>query len=773
MRAFEILDSAYPQCELARFRQTYDEVYRELRPMFTVRGPEPRPDRTRAAHPFTQVAIPAIRRDNLSPGRVLSKEEYMRAALQRPSPFGDASQRESDALPPDLRAAIDYVAAAGGDIKRRRSERMARLRILAARLEPMRAALEAEKCETARLISLRLNVAWMACTTDAMGWADVSQPLRYMTGFPVVFDIPDSGVFIPDELPAEISREEFERNNTRAVAKISSEIEADALHGSADAKERRRQCWIRTKEEIAAGLVHGPYSRARMDKRYKRGKWRCLGRSAIWQKNKYRCIDNGKRSKHNKATAMHERITCGRADFPVVIAREFAKRQLAARARRTRGGIHKRLPRFRMGHGTNDIGAAYRHVPTSQPEYTSVAVWDDDNKTVAYCDVPGHNFGLRSSVVNFCRYPEYHTALSRRLLWCVCEHYIDDDDTAEPSFACRSGQRYLVELGEDHFCGFPFEPEKHSWIQESNEYLGVVQDLSGFQDGYLSVSVTRSRREKTAALIDTAFDEQSLASGIASSIFGKSRYMLSPVYGCLGKACLQPILQREYTPHRSDLTPEISESLEFIRFACTHMPPLQLPLLPLSTQAVVVFVDAEGEKRRRNRAPTGHVGWVVHHPMLGRAHGSAPIPAELVRLLDQIKKRDTYIGPFELTGAIIPFISLEGEWFAGMPVELYIDNTSALSGLIKGYSGKPDGARLINMFHFAFARLGAASLWIDYVASESNPADVPSRFHEMSKSQIAAYSGLLGEFRPSLMPTFVGPDGRWLSFVEIARSVWG
>ena len=57
---------------------------------------------------------------------------------------------------------------------------------------------------------------------------------------------------------------------------------------------------------------------------YRRLEWRCLGRNAILQKEKWRCVDNGKRSKHNKATSMKERITCGRADFPALIAREIA-----------------------------------------------------------------------------------------------------------------------------------------------------------------------------------------------------------------------------------------------------------------------------------------------------------------------------------------------------------------------------------------------------------------------------------------------------------------
>ena len=68
-----------------------------------------------------------------------------------------------------------------------------------------------------------------------------------------------------------------------------------------------------------------------------------------------------------------------------------------------------------MTHGTMDLKAAYRHVPTSQPQYTCVAVIDTDADDVRICEVPGHNFGLASAVVNFNRYPEVAIAASRRL----------------------------------------------------------------------------------------------------------------------------------------------------------------------------------------------------------------------------------------------------------------------------------------------------------------------------------------------------------------------
>jgi hypothetical protein len=89
----------------------------------------------------------------------------------------------------------------------------------------------------------------------------------------------------------------FSKQNCRA------EVPEREREREREQRERRKQCWIHTKEEIEEGLVGKPQSRARLDKKYGRGKWRCL-------RTEWRWIDNGKRAKHNEATTMRERITC-------------------------------------------------------------------------------------------------------------------------------------------------------------------------------------------------------------------------------------------------------------------------------------------------------------------------------------------------------------------------------------------------------------------------------------------------------------------------------
>jgi hypothetical protein len=719
-------------------------------------------------HPFFQKEFPEIRRDKFDPETILSKAEFAKAAVARKPPLANADKVAAAELAPDLCAAMDFIADAGEEIIPLREERMAKLRAIASMLEPLRAALDAMKCETALLISPRFNVAWTAACIDAMDWPDIELPLKYLIGFEVIFDVPDSEVYRADEQPASITPEKFMADNTRMVSKIVDEIKSSIAKAKPDDLERRKQCWIKSKQEIEAGLVFGPFSQKKMDKKRGREKWRCMGRNAIKQKGKWRCIDNAKRSKHNKATTLHERIVNGKADFPVMIAREMAKRM---QAKASKSAIAKKS--MKMRHGTNDLRAAYRRVPTSQPEFTVVAVWNADTGKVEFLDVPGHNFGLGSAVINFNRSPELFTSAARRLAWVLSEHYFDDNDTTEPGFTGQSGQQCLVELCSDTFFGFEFDGDKDVEMDETNEYLGVVSDLSKAEEGILEMDVSTNRRDKIKEIVEETIKSGTLASGLASSLFGKARFMLSPCFGSVGKAALQPIMQREHEPYMSGFTPDLLDSLEFISFLTDNLPPTQLPLLPDTSPPVIIFTDAEGKKRKGKKAPTGHIGFVVIHPKFGRCHSYAPIPKEMVSLFEALKKKETYIAQFELVAAIVPLISLPDKWLRGYPVELWIDNAGAIGAILKGYSGKADCARIVNMFHFAVAKSGITSLWTDYVPSESNPADVPSRYHEMTEEERTEMANEYGPLVPSFVPTFVDEDGIWLSSIEIARQVWG
>jgi len=193
-------------------------------------------------------------------------------------------------------------------------------------------------------------------------------------------------------------------------------------------------------------------------------------------------------------------------------------------------------------------------------------------------------------------------------------------------------------------------------MRADSEYLGIVSDLSGFADGELRMDISYDRRESMLEL--TRKHRFALPKGPASSLFGKARFMLTPAYGAIGRACLQPIKAKQFS-ESTEITPEIADSLDFIAYACEHLPPINLPLLLPNNARVVVFVDAEGKRRPRGRGgvsppiPSGHVGFVVHHPTLGVAHGSGAIPDPITRLFDTFKK--PILGSTSFWGRSSPF----------------------------------------------------------------------------------------------------------------------
>ena len=56
----------------------------------------------------------------------------------------------------------------------------------------------------------------------------------------------------------------------------------------------------------------------------------------------------------------------------------------------------------------------------------------------------------------------------------------------------------------------------------------------------------------------------------------------------------------------------------------------------------------------------------------------------------------------------------------------WINNESAVYSLAKGYSGAADSARVVNLYHACVAQLGVTP-WLEYVHTDDNIADLPSR----------------------------------------------
>jgi hypothetical protein len=131
----------------------------------------------------------------------------------------------------------------------------------------------------------------------------------------------------------------------------------------------------------------------------------------------------------------------------------------------------------------------------------------------------------------------------------------------------------------------------------------------------------------------------------------------------------------------------------------------------------------------------------------------ASIPAELIARWGH---KEQYIAHVEQAALVMVII---GDCYPlqGRDAFWFIDNTVTLSAMIKGTSSEPDIARAAAALHLALAAR-SCRMWFEYVESDSNWADEPSR--ELWRSKFLGQHGF--EARPGDVPAWpwIEEDGR-------------
>ena len=96
------------------------------------------------------------------------------------------------------------------------------------------------------------------------------------------------------------------------------------------------------------------------------------------------------------------------------------------------------------------------------------------------------------------------------------------------------------------------------------------------------------------------------------------------------------------------------------------------------------------------------------------------------------------------------------EVMAGARVCHWIDNTSAVAALTKGYSGVPDSARMARVPRYP-CRPDCRS-WLEYVASMANVSDAPSR---IDLSGVVWDCGVHADIRSKPVAVVLPRERRW------------
>ena len=610
-------------------------------------------------------------------------------------------------------------------------------------------------------LASHVNLPLMACLIQSIGFPNTSCVSQWFYGYVVVGDIADTGLFRPSlhDYEAEPAVVLTAASNRRWNSAVERSLTAQGE--SADPSTRRLLLDVEksTYKELRAGTVKGPFSRAELDKKFGGGQYRVAERFGVYQGTdgagdpKVRAIDNERSNSLNACTRTSETIAPMNVSFPALVARLLLGLLTLVGS-----------PMLALSIGLDDMKAAYRQLPVCQPFYTVFAIWSVTRGRVEYYFLHGHNFGFRAAVLNFNAFAVLVVTCARVFLGVPCDQFFDDFMIIDLLVARTSGQDglagMLALLGQSH------EPSKRKLMAPRNVGLGVQLDLSRAHTSlFVEASPLRHRIENVLGTLSSARAANWLLPEVAASVRGKLGFIFSASAFRFGSAALQPLLQREYFDAVFTFTPALQEALEFLLFVLPRMRSLRMQLRRDQRKPVLVWTDAmfclvEG-------LPFLRIGFVIvcreRHVVL---HSSFTLPAWFFTHVFS-RNDKTFIAQGE---ALAPFAALLSapEIFRGRSAIFFQDNAWALSSLIMGYASRPDMGLVVNAFHLAQFALDAR-VWFEWVPSDANVADLPSR------EEWEAFFRILPQ--SVWVPTVVPPLASWLlpfrSFAEEMLNVLG
>ena len=262
--------------------------------------------------------------------------------------------------------------------------------------------------------------------------------------------------------------------------------------------------------------------------------------------------------------------------------------------------------------------------------------------------------------------------------------------------------------------------------------------------GIIRLRIKEKTRLKIKAGLVSILEEHDLAPAKAASLVGQSQYVMC--LGSVGRAQLQPLRARSHELHPPiadddsserwpiHTTPGLSDSLMFLQHILAEkggLPDAILRTRHSTAKSPIVLSDAMWRPDPRLKYGYGRVAYLVWLPLLTGgvkfAYAEAVIPQHVLEFFYELKAKKAFICVLEELGIAAPYFSTVLEHaFRDTDVLHFADNVAANTSAIKGGSSAPDMARIVAALHIRLVQ-ESIRLWIEFVKSEANMADLPSR----------------------------------------------
>ncbi|CAE7698871.1 unnamed protein product [Symbiodinium sp. CCMP2592] len=547
---------------------------------------------------------------------------------------------------------------------------------------------------------------------EVRGGFELVGPANCSGAFPMAYKPPQQSV---EKL---MQQAVWRRKNTISKCKPTGDTAADD------------ELWSQTLGEVEQGWIDGPYwAESEVSERLGSAEWMCTRRFPIVQGPKVRIIDDCLQSGLNSAYAAYNKLRLMDADafISLVLLLIRCSHQPGSMIQLDSGEqlVVKRHPEWGDGLDllgkTLDLSAAYKQLgcrPYTKFNRVLVA-WSPERRAPAFFVSTALMFGASSAVFSFnrCSASLWHLAVTMGSVCCTV--YFDDFPCAEPSASSGSAQDFMVGLLSTCLgWNVALQPKKNQPFSQTFTLLGIELSLKTADQGILKVRNKPDRVLELRAELDRLLSQGYMKRSEASSLHGRLNFAQGQLHGCPIKPALKFLSQVAANGWDDALADDFKLVIGYIAACFATDSPRVIHALD-SRYAIKLFTDGAWDNR------IAGAGAVLQYAL-----DQGPKVAEVVVpecLIEHWGRHGgtQLISQLELFPVLVSLVSW-GPQLAGRRILAFIDNNGVRDSLIKGSSPLPDHFVMLSMIAWV-ARRYHFTLWFTRVASESNPADKPSR----------------------------------------------
>lgn len=545
---------------------------------------------------------------------------------------------------------------------------------------------------------------------ESSNYHDMAVVNILLEGAPLSGVVEESGIYPKVFRPASLSVQSLKEKATDIRTSILSNVKSS---GDPDCDAF---VWEETCKEREKGWLTGPIPVQELAD--------CAivsRRFGIWQKSKYRCIDDFSASLVNS--------TCQVGESPLLHAIDVSASLLEKWMRSSnelRGHIPTVLAR------SFDLKSAYRQifVKENERELGYIAVFcPEDNKTKIFRTV-ALPFGSIQSVYAFLRLSSaiWHIGVTHLdLAW---SSFFDDFLVYSDEGLARHTEK-TVEMLFD-LLGWTIAKSGGKALPFSNDLdcLGVNIDLSDFQRGVVRISNTEDPKKEISGNISSHLSSKKMTSTEAQKLRGRMQFAENQIFGRQARRCLKAVSEHLHTGRSfmdyefCNLLGQFSEFLEKGR-------PREVRLFTRETW--LIFTDASYDADCTN--PVG-LGCVLVNPCGIPVRFMQETPCEQQLKMLGHGEKGTIIFEAEMFALLLALRKWKS-FFSGRQLVAYVDNDAVRCAIASssGHSGVV--AEMIKEINHIEEEVGAL-LWIARVPTKSNISDDPSRGDSAALTSLGA-----------------------------------